>query len=140
MKCTQYLYHVNINSNDMTLQQKQCVTRLLLAYISYSNIESICQNVKILQNTPPKKTKYFITNNQVQTLLFLLPFQMGKQSLFFMHTSKMAEKLFLTWDSCFDEEIFFTQHSTLFFHYILHCFYHISTVKSELSLAYYILP
>ena len=46
----------------------------------------------------------------------------------------MADKLFLTSVSGFDKEFFFAYYSNLFSLYFV--FYHISTDKSELLLAY----
>ena len=48
----------------------------------------------------------------------------------------MADTLFLTSVSGVNEEIFMHSYIQLFFHIFI--FYHISTVKSQLSLAYYI--
>lgn len=81
------------------------------------------QFVKILQKTPMIFLKEFMSNNKVQTLLFLFLIQKQKQSLYIV-------VIFLTSGSSSDAEFFL--------HRIQLLFYHIPTIKTEPSLAYYI--
>jgi hypothetical protein len=68
---------------------------------SDSNIESICQNVKILQNTP-------LPHTHTKFVIFIALLDV-KAILIFLRITKMADKLFLTSVSGFDEGSFYIQ-------------------------------